>query len=350
MSGSRPFPRATIADVARRAGVSEATVSRVLNRTAPVAEETAALVWAAIAELSYVPTAAARNLARGRTSTLGLLLPEIGNAFFSPLVRGIEAVARESGFDLLVYAAEPITGRAAGFSRRIGERNTDGVLIFADSLDEKELARLYELRFPTVLLLQPPPASLTIPYVSFENKKGARALVDHLVEAHGCRRIAFLRGPHGNSDSAWRERGYRESLAAHGIAFDPALVGTGGFNEVQARAAVEQWLSQGIVFDAVFAGDDESAYGALQAFERRGVRVPEDVAIVGFDDVYYSQFLSPPLTTARAPIEEAGRLAAGQLLQLIHTGHATAPEILLPTELVVRRSCGCRWQRAQALP
>ena len=345
MPPRRASYHATIADVARRAGVSTATVSRVLNQTGPVAERTAAAVREAVGELSYAPRAAAQSLARGRTNTLGLLLPEIGGAFFSPLVRGIEAVARRGGFDLLLYATEPTTGRATGLDRRLGERNTDGVLIFADSLDPGDLGRLHEARFPMVLLLQSPPQGLAIPCVSFENEKGARDVMDHLIEVHGYRRIGFLKGPEGQSDSARRESGYRGALAAHGIAFDPGLVATGGFDEGVGQAATEEWLRQGVIPEAIFAGDDDSAHGVLLALQQQHLRVPEDVALAGFDDVYFSQYLNPPLTTVRAPIEEAGRLAAELLVELIRTGSARA-EVLLPTELVVRCSCGCRWQRA----
>jgi LacI family transcriptional regulator len=341
MPGHRPSHRVTIAEVARQAGVSTATVSRVLNRTGSFSEETAAAVRSAVAELRYTPRAAAQSLARGRTNTLGLLLPEIGGAFFAPLVRGIEAAAREAGFDLLIYATEPASGRGADFSRRLGARNTDGLLVFTGSLDGAELVHLHEQGFPMVLLLQPPPENTAIPCVSFQNKSGARRIVDHLIEVHGCRRIAFLRGPEGHTDSSWREQGYRESLAAHGIPFDVALVATGGFDEEEAQAPVEDWLRQNVQLDAIFAGDDESAYGALQVLQRWGKRVPGEIALAGFDDIYFAQYLSPPLTTVRAPIEMAGRLATERLLSIVDGGETTAPEILLPTELVIRESCGC---------
>ncbi len=341
MARPRASSRATIADVARRAGVSTATVSRLLNGTGPVADGTAALVRAAVSEMDYTPRAAAQSLARGKTDTLGLLLPDIGGVYFSPLVRGIEAAAQRAGFDLLIHATLPDSARPANF-RRIGQRNTDGLLIFAHGLNEAELANLHGQRFPMVLLLQPSPASMSIPSVNLENKKGARKIMDHLIEVHGCRRIGFLRGPDGNSDSDWRERGYREALQAHGIAFDPSLVAKGGFNEREARAAVAGWLRQGISMDAIFAGDDESAFGALQSLQEGGLRVPEDLAIAGFDDVYLSQYVAPPLTTVRAPIEEVGRLATELLIDLIQKdGQAAAAGILLPTELVIRRSCGC---------
>ena len=133
--------------------------------------------------------------------------------------------------------------------------------------------------------------------------------------------------------------GYKESLAAHNIEFDPALVATGGFNEYQGQVAVSQLLSRGKPFEAIFAADDDSAIGALTGLKEAGLRVPEDVALVGFDDIRPSHYLTPPLTTVRAPIETAGREAVRQLISLIQTGKAER-EILLPTELIIRRSCG----------
>jgi DNA-binding LacI/PurR family transcriptional regulator len=214
------------------------------------------------------------------------------------------------------------------------------LLVFAASLEDVELVHLYEMDFPVVLLHQSPPDGMNIPYVTIENKAGARELVNHLIEVHAYRRIAFLRGPENHEDSYWRELGYREALESHDIPFDPALVATGGFDKEIAQFAIEQWLQQGAPIDAVFAGDDEAATGVIAALQRAGKRVPEDFAVVGFDDVHLADYLMPPLTTVRAPIEQTGREAVRQLVSLLRTGEAD-PLVLLPTELVIRRSCGC---------
>ncbi len=339
MAEAKTLLRVTIADVAERAGVSIATVSRVLNGTAPVTETTMAQVQAAIADLQYVPYAAARSLASKKTNTLGLLLPEISSDFMPPLLRGVELGARESGLGLLI-ATRGVGNANTIWRSPLGEHNTDGLLIFTDSLDEAELTRLYQLNFPLVLLYQSPPQDLHIPCVAFENKLGAQKLVGHLIEVHGYRRIAFLAGPEGNEDSYWRERGYRESLAGHAIPFDPRLVARGGFKREMGQSAVEKWLAAGLEMEAIFAGDDGTASGVITALQQAGKRVPEDVAVVGFDDVPTARYLTPPLTTVRAPIETAGREAARQLVRLIRRQQAD-PLILLPTELVIRRSCGC---------
>lgn len=330
----------TIDDVARHAGVSTATVSRVINKSGPVAEGTTARVWQSIEHLNYRPRAAARGLASGRTHALGLIAHLVSVPFFAPLLHGIESTAREAGFNLLIHSGQLEPSPGPGFQRPLGPHNTDGLLVFAGALPEAELSSLYESGFPVVLLLQSSPEALDIPYVTFENKSSARKLIEHLIQVHGYRRIAYLQGPEDQEDSHWRERGYREAMGAHGISVDPKLVAMGGVRGGRARAVVADWIRQGLLPEAIFAFDDDSALEAIYALGQVGLRVPEDVAVVGFDDIHLAQYLAPPLTTVRVPVEKAGREAAHQLVRLITEGQA-APVSLLPTELVIRRSCGC---------
>jgi len=344
MNSENPSPKRkqpTISDVAQKAGVSIATVSRVINKTSPVAAETAQRVQAAIEELVFVPRAAARILASRRTETLGLLLPEIGGAFFSPLLRGIEAEAQIAGYDLLIHATShiPHASRPVAY-RPLGEHNTDGLIVFTQSIDEKEVSRLHALNFPLVLLFQNSPEGFNIPAVIIENKSGAREIVEHLIQVHNRRRIVFLRGPEDNEDSQWRERGYCEALEANGIPFDTSRVATGGFNEADAQIVIEEMLVDGVDFDAVFSGDDDTAAGVITALTKAGKHVPQDVAVVGFDDVSIARYLRPALTTVRSPIEQVGREGVRQLVRLIRDKQAEAL-VTMRTELVIRESCGC---------
>lgn len=341
MNVQRSSRRATITDVARLAGVSIATVSRVLNGTAPVAEETVSSVQQAMEELNYSPHAAARSLAGRSTETIGLLLPRLSGAFYPPLIRGLEAGAKEHGFDLLIHAAVHKPEDGARRPVPLDERNTDGLLVFTDRLDDAQITRLYNQGFPLVLLYRAAPEGLNIPSITVENKRGARSLVEHLITAHGCRRIVYLTGPAGNEDSYWRELGYREALEKHGIPFDPQLVALGDFDDVQAYHVTEELLRGGVQFDAIFAGDDEAATGCMMALRQAGKRVPEDVAVVGFDDVPFARLMAPALTTVRAPIETVGAEAVRQLIAVIQ-GEPSTPFTLLPTELVIRQSCGCQ--------
>jgi DNA-binding LacI/PurR family transcriptional regulator len=336
----RDRSRATIDDVARRAGVSTATVSRVINNIGPVAQKTRDIVLNAIADLDYRPRSAAQILARKKTNTIGLLFTAISGEFFFPLLSGIERAAQENSYNLLIYSTQTIEGDDTAFPLPIGEHNTDGVIVYVNSLSQEALNRFYQLGFPVVLIHQTPPDGIIIPSVTVENKDGARRIVDHLIEVHGLHRIAYLSGSIDQEDSHWREMGYRESLTSHDIQYDPALVSTGGFNREIAEAAVKKWLADGVGFDAIFAADDEMAIGVLTALDQAGLKVPEDIALVGFDDIYLARYLTPPLTTVRAPTEEVGREAIQLLIQQIQ-GQETDPVILLPTELIIRQSCGC---------
>lgn len=336
----RKVQRATITDVARLAGVSISTVSRVLNDTAPVADDTVRRVRHAVEVLNFTPHAAARTLAVRKTDTVGLLLPEIGSSFFVPTLRGIESAVREAGLDLLIFAGSPSGARRREDSHPLGEHNTDGLLVFGNLLSVRALSGLHQRGFPVVILHRSAPAGLQIPSIRFDNAVGMQRLLDHLINVHGRRRIVFLRGPEGNEDSFWREAAYREVLAAHAIEVDPALLLDSDYSEHGGEAAINRLLAAHTHFDAVFAGDDEAAAGVLMALRKSSLCVPRDVAVVGFDDVPMSRHFNPPLTTVRAPIETASYLAARQLVRLIRNDEADMIS-LLPVELVIRQSCGC---------
>ncbi|MBE0672570.1 MAG: LacI family DNA-binding transcriptional regulator [Anaerolineales bacterium] len=328
----------TISDVAQRAGVSIATVSRVINGNTPVVAETAQRVRLAIKELKFVPRAAAQVLASRKTNTIGLVFSEIRGAFFPHLLKGIEAELHSSGYELLIYSTHsdhPIQRKP------IGEHNTDGLLVFTTSLELEELERLYGINFPLVLMHETPPQGMEIPVITIENKDGAVMLVSHLIEKHGRRRIVFLRGPEGHEDSEWRERGYREALEAHKIVYDEGLIARGEFDEDSAFEEMQKLMAAGIEFDAVFAGDDDAAIGVYRALKMANRIIPDDVAVVGFDDVQFARYISPGLTTIRAPIEEVGREAVRQLICLLN-GEQAQRLVLMRTELVIRESCGCQ--------
>jgi DNA-binding LacI/PurR family transcriptional regulator len=222
----------------------------------------------------------------------------------------------------------------------LGEHNTDGVLVFVNSISDKTLKHFHNINFPAVLIHRRSPEGLQIPSVTIENKEGAIAVMNHLIEEHGYQRIAFLRGDLDQEDTYLREQGYRESLTAHQLPVDPQLIARGDFDRATAEEAVSAWLTQEAQIDAIFAADDESAIGVLSAVHNAGLHVPEDIAVVGFDDTYLSGYLNPPLTTVRALTEQVGSQATLQLIKLIQ-GEDAELLTLLPTELIVRRSCGC---------
>ncbi len=332
--------RATITDVARMAGVSITTVSRVINANAPVATGTVARVREAIATLDFTPSTVARSLAGHQTNTIGLYLPGFSGGFFAAMFQGVEAEVREAGFDLLIHVHPQLADGDAPGNLPLGRDNTDGLIIFTASVSDEAITNLAQRGVPLVLLFRQPPEGVNAPSVRIENRSSAQQLVAHLIEEHGRRRIGFLRGPRGNEDSEQREQGYRAALAAHGLAYDPRLVSRGDFIAERTYHSVSGWLAAGLEFDAVFAGDDDSALGALRALREAGRRVPEDISLVGYDDVSVASLVMPALTTVHVPIVEAGQAAARQLVSLIRTGYAESQHVL-STELRIRQSCGC---------
>ena len=330
----------TITDVAERAGVSISTVSRVINRNLPVSDDVLARVEAAMRDLKYAPRAAARNLATRKTNTIGLLLGHMLGDFFGPLLTGVEDVAAEHGYGLLISTAGHRGGPRNEMPATLGNHNADGVLVFTGVMSSEGVEHAHSMGLPMVLIHQSAPSELAIPCVTIENKSAACAIVEHLITAHGRRRIVLLRGIQHNEDALWREMGYREALEKHRLPFEECLVMPGDFERTVAHDSVNDLLRRGVEFDAIFSGDDEAAVGAIQALHAAGRRVPQDVAVVGFDNTRLAAVLTPPLTTVHAPTEEVGRAATQQLIRLVRTGQADILT-LLPTELVLRQSCGC---------
>ena len=327
----------TIRDVARLAGVSVATISRYLNQKAVIAEDTRRRVETAMAELKYIPRASARNLATRQTRTLGLLLTEIQGDFFTTLLKGVESVVSAADYSLLIATTVNAQG---SLNPAVGPHNTDGILVFLESMEAATMTEFHQRNFPMILIHQTPPRGLDIPCVTIENKNAARRIVSHLIEIHQRHSIAYLSGPQGNEDAYWRAMGYQEALIGHNIPYNPGLTRPGNFDRTTARSSTLELLDEHPQIDAIFAGDDEAAIGALAALHGLGRRVPEDVALVGFDDQNLAQFLNPPLTTVNSPSQDVGQTAARNLLHLLW-GEPVDLLTLLPTELVIRKSCGC---------
>lgn len=330
----------TIRDVARQAGVSVATVSRYINRNAPVSVEVSGRLKQVMNELKYMPHAAARHLASRKTRVIGLLLNNLHNDFFVPLLNGVESVVRKRGYNLIVatYHADIRNETPAP----VGPHNTDGMLVFSDGLMDEDLVDLNAQGFPMVLVHRTPPANVSIPSVTVENVEITKQLIEHLIRVHGRSRILFFRGPLHQEDSVRREAGYKNALEANGIKFDPNLVLEGEYERDVSYESLNKFLENGGrgEFDAVFTGDDDAAIGVLRSLQKHGIRVPDDVSVVGFDDLGFASFLNPSLTTVRAPTEMVGRIATEKLFSLLEENSSNGV-VILPTEIVYRCSCGC---------
>jgi len=327
----------TIRDVAREAQVSVATVSRALNGHDNVAEEVRKLVLETARRLRYQPHAAARSLSSRSTQTIGVVLPDLYGEFFSELIRGIDGVAREHRRHLLVSSYHGAQD-AQGAALRAMRGRVDGLLVLSPYADQPGfLTDNLPDGLPVVLINTHLPHG-DYPVLNIDNHGGAVAMMRHLV-ASGRRRIAFIAGPACNFDAAERLRGYRDALAEllPGVA---EQVLPGRFDEASGMEAGTELLAAGSRPDAVFAANDTMALGCLFAFNQAGVRVPQDIALAGFDDVPVARFVHPPLTTMRISIAELGANALRRLLQDIQAKAPLAlpdPAPLVP-ELVVRDS------------
>jgi LacI family transcriptional regulator len=325
----------TIKDVARQANVSVATVSRALNGHPNVAEDVRQRILTIAEQLRYSPHHAARSLSSRRTQTIGVVLPDLYGEFFSELMRGIDQVARERGLHLLVssYHGNP---QEQGAALRTMRGRVDGLLLMSPFVTGAE-ALAADLPPMPVVLMNP---ALTVAgqvSIGVDNRGGAVAMVRHLLGS-GHRRIAFIAGPQDNFDACERLRGYREALAQYAPACEPWVL-PGDFDESSGHRAGQALLEAGELPDAVFAANDMMALGCLFALGQAGIRVPEQVALAGFDDIPLSRYVHPRLTTMRVEIAELGARAIHKLLQggQAEAGAETSPELLEP-RLVVRSS------------
>jgi LacI family transcriptional regulator len=331
---------ASIKEVALKAGVSIATVSRVLNDKGPVAVETRQRILAAIEQLRYVPHGAARSLITNQTDTTGVLLPDLYGEFFSEVIRGIDLAARRSGFHVLISGFHSDRAEIEAVLRALRGR-VDGLIVLSPDVDAQSLRRNLPETLPVVLLNTPVDGDgADFDAINLDNHGGAFAMVRHLAGL-GHRRIAFLRGPEENADARERLRGYRDALLSLEIAGEGALELGGDFSEESGYRAGQRLLALQPRPTAVFAANDSMAIGCLFALREAGARVPGDIALAGFDDIPIARYITPSLSSVHVPIAELGTRAMERLLHAVDrkNGHERRQETVATT-LVVRGSCG----------
>jgi LacI family transcriptional regulator len=322
---------ATIRDVAHHAAVSVASVSRVLNGAGAVAESTRRRVLEAVETLQYVPHSGARSLSTSRTHTVGVVLPDLFGEYFSELIRGMDLAARANGFHLIVSSSHDDADEAAAVIRSMRGR-VDGLIVLSPHLDAAELAALAG-RMP-VMLMNGGAADINRPAIVVDNHGGAVAAVEHLLAA-GRRRIAHIGGPAGNLEAAARLSGYAQAVAEAGL--EPVVV-MGDFTQAAGYAACRELGMRKPRPDAIFAANDMMAVGAMLALQEQGLRCPEDVAVVGFDDVPIAALVRPSLTTLRINIAETGRRALERLVGLIEGREEPSPREIVRPVLIPRQS------------
>jgi LacI family transcriptional regulator len=330
---------ATIKDVAAAADVSVATVSRVLNGSDRVREKTRQRVLDAARNLNYVPNETARSLIRRRTQTLGVLLPDMHGEFFARVIQGLDKTARTYDHHLLVSSFHSEEDEARTVVRAMLGR-VDGLIIMWPALGSRLFADFLPEELPMVLLMVSG-ESTTFPALSVDNRGGARAAVEHLLD-HGHRRIAILTGPSQNRDAQQRLAGYRAALHESGVEHDPQLEIAGDFRQESGHQAVAQLLALDPLPTALFASNDSMAIGALNALRDAGIRVPEEMAVIGFDDIPSAQYMNPSLSTVHVPIYELGTRAVELVIRQMNGAlEDEKKDGVLATKLMPRASCGC---------
>jgi LacI family transcriptional regulator len=318
----------TLEMVAREAGVSPSTVSRILNGTARVRESKVRAVNAAISKLQFMPNPVARSLAGGKSSSVGVVIQTLDSPFYGGVLAAIEKRLMQAGYSGLFVSGHWREIDERRCLEHLLSRRVEGIILVTSCLPESDLVHLS--RSVPIVLTGRALAGERIYAVDIDSTHGARLATDYLI-GQGHRRIAFIAGPVGHPDATQRLDGYKASLAAHKIPFTKKLVAVGDYTDTGGLTAMNALLDTGEKFTAVFAANDQSAYGAMLAMYRRDVKVPHDVSVVGFDDLLTSAFTIPPLTTVHRSIEGVGECAAEAMIDLIggRTPLARAPTATL---------------------
>jgi LacI family transcriptional regulator len=332
-TATHPDDNVTLEMIAREAGVSPSTVSRILNGTAKVSDDKRLAVEDTIARFNFQPNLMARSLAMGQTLTIGVLTQFIESPFYGEALRGVEDALSDTQYSPLFVSGHWNLKTEEARMRLLQARRVDGAIILTGRLSDQQLLQ-YAQRMPIVVTGRQLSAPRLVS-VNVDDFEGARGATRHLIDL-GHTRIAFITGPQDHPDAIERLRGYQQALADAGIAPAPELVVQADFLETGGMLAINQLLDTRANFTAVFAANDQMAYGVRLALYRRSIRVPEDISLIGFDDLPNSTYSMPPLTTVRQPVYDIGKLAAQAMLKLIAGKKAdiAAP----PLELVVRES------------
>jgi LacI family transcriptional regulator len=350
----------TIQDIARLAGVSKATVSRVLNHKPDVDPATRERILRIMDEQGFVPSITAAGLAGGRPRMVGVLVPSLTWPFIPEIVQGVAEFVEQSSYELVLYSISHVQDRSAALDRILAARLTAGLVAITPGQTSARLTQLHEQGFP-VVMIDDQNLPTSAPWVGADNRSGAYAAVRHLISL-GHRRIAHIQGPLHYQCSQERYQGYCQALIEAGLTPDPSLVVQGDFEPPSGYACAHQLFSMPERPTAIFASNDNMAWGVLEVAEDYGLRVPDDVAVVGFDDTAPSAHKRPPLTTVRQPFHEMGQRAAELLLWLLESprpvaggwslntnavkspialpAHSEPIRVQLPTHLVIRHSCG----------
>ncbi len=323
----------TLIDVARLAGVSPSTVSRILNGTAKVSDDKRQAVMDAIARMNFAPNPMAQSLKRGRSMTIGIVVQDISSPFFDETLHGVDEALKGTGYASVIVSGHWNAAEEIERIRLLLARKVDGIILLSGRITDESVLQFSQHR-PIVSTGRAIQTQRALGF-KLDNEQGGWLAVRHLIEL-GHRRIAFITGPANNCDADERLAGYKRALQEADIAYDPKIVVEGDFHESSGMRAINHLFDTQQQFTAVCAANDLSAYGARLSLYRKGIRVPEDISLVGFDDLPGSSYTTPPLTTIRQPLYDIGRIATNSLLHLIN-GEIVETSIP-PLELIVRET------------
>jgi LacI family transcriptional regulator len=333
--GSTRSSPVTIFDVAAEAGVSTATVSRVANGHPNIREETRVRVQEAMTRLGYVANLRARGLAGGKTNVIGLLVDDLESSYITQIVRGVDGAVFERGYGVMLTTTHQRAGRGPRHLAPLFNGLADGVIVLFATGFETYVVEATEYGYPIVIVDHDPgPAA---PVINTANEEGARRAVEHLIDL-GHRRIGIITGEQDIASARQRLQGYRSALHAAGLPADDRLVAEANFLVEGGARATDHLLDLEDPPTAIFASSDTEAFGAMLTISQRGLSIPGDVSLVGFDDIPEASYVTPALTTVRQPMHEMGRLAAETLADTMANPDQPPPAIELPTELVIRAS------------
>lgn len=338
MSGRpRKIQNVTIMDVAREAGVSYSTVSRVMNNYKHVSPEKRERVMNAMTRLGYVVNQQARSLAGGRSQVVGLLVPEVGNSYIGQIMHGVDDEIAHAQYDLMLYTTHRRQTKESIFVKMLTRGMTDGLILLLPLYPHAYLEELRASNFPYVVVDHQGFDDFSST-VTAANWQGAYGATEYLIEL-GHRRIGFISGTSILDSAVERLRGYKDALRVNNIPFDANLVVNGDFRQPVAYEVTQALLDLAKPPTAIFASSDLTAFGAIEAVRNRGLSIPDDMSIIGFDDVPEAAWGHPALTTVRQPLREMGRLATQTLLKFIDDPTRPMERLELPTELIIRESC-----------
>lgn len=326
-----------ISDVAAKAGVSPATVSRVLNGIVHVNPDTKEKVLQAIDELHYHPNAAAKNLRSQKTSTIGIIVPDINSAYFAQIVKGIENMAYARKYKVIICDAENSKEKELEYLTFLTDRTVDGMILNTTQLSEKEVIEFAEKGYNIGVIGKHIEHDL-VPCIYTDNVKISKTVISHLVQ-NGHKDIVYINGYPDSTDSYERLDGYLKGLSEHQIPFRPELIENGNFNEDSGYEAMMRLLSKEISFTAVYAANDEMALGVYKACREKNLRIPQDIAIVGVDNNRISKYLTPTLSSVNQPIYTMGALLVEKFIDQMKQNEFQGNRVFkLDSELIIRES------------